>query len=151
VSAGDVNKQPKELSDLQSKYQSDVQDAIKPIRDRYIDDLKDLLKLELNKGDVDAAATVKKEIKKMEAEAPFFGKWTSNSYGVSIIQFKSQGLFVDDYIGHAHSEGHWKLDTDTGGAVVTYSYGTIRHFQINAAGHLIRDIDSLDYERTDDK
>lgn len=73
LGAADASETPQELKDLQSKYNADVQDAIKPIKDHYIDDLKDLLKLELNKGDVDAAALVQTEIQKMTSESSYSG------------------------------------------------------------------------------
>jgi hypothetical protein len=149
VRGGDATTEPKELSDLQSKYESDVQDAIKPIKDRYLDDLKALLQTELDKGDADAVVIVKKEIKKMEAESPYSGRWTSHSDGVSIIQFKSDGRWVEDWNGNTHLDGHWEMDKNNGQLVVTRSDGYVYHYQINSEGHLIRDVGSTDYTSTE--
>jgi hypothetical protein len=105
----------------------------------------------MDKGDADAVVAVKKEIRKMETESHFSGKWTSPSNGVSVIQFKSQGRFVEDWKGSNHFEGHWEVDKDKGGVVVTRSDGWVLHFQINSQGHLIRDLGLTDYEPTDDQ
>jgi hypothetical protein len=66
--ADDTSEQPRELIELRAKYESDVQDSISPITIQYLDDLKDLLKMELTKGD----NAISRE--RMNAETVVIGK-----------------------------------------------------------------------------
>jgi hypothetical protein len=148
--ADDVKGTPPELKDLLSSYQSDVHDAVQPIKDRYIDKLKQLLQSELDKGDINAAAVVTKAIKDMEVVSPFIGKWTSHSDGVEVNEFQPGGRWLKVWNGNDHEEGHWTAVSDSIVEVIRSSDKAGLYYRLNAEGHLIRDIGSIDFIKNDE-
>jgi hypothetical protein len=139
--ADDTSEQPKELTDLKSKYESDVQDAVSPITIQYLDDLKDLLKMELNKGDADAVTAVQNEIKRINAGAPYLGTtWRAKKlWGAdSTITFKSGGKSIEDWKDDHRIEGQWKLGKDDTEIIVTRADGSVFHFKLDDKGNLER-------------
>jgi thioesterase domain-containing protein len=144
----DDASQPKELLDLQAKYKSDVDDAITPIKQRYLEDLKDLLQTEIIKGDANAVAAVQKEIQTLDtATNPrFIGKWTDQVNGESIIEFRPDGGWTEDFRGTYHKTGHWEMLSQNPLVIaVTESNGQAFHYKQNRSGDFIRDLGGLDY------
>ncbi len=139
--ADDTSAQPRELSELRAKYESDVQNSISPITIQYLDDLKELLKMELNKGDVDAATAVQNEIKRINAGTPYLGTtWRAkNLWGAdSTITFKSGGKSIEDWKDNHRIEGQWKLGKDDTEVIVTRADGSVFHFKLDDKGQLER-------------
>lgn len=145
--ADDDGHQPPELKELLSDYQTETKAAIQPIRERYIDKLKQLLQSELDKQDADAAAAVNRELKEMEAGSPFAGKWTSHSDGVETNEFLPGGTWSGVWNGGSHATGHWTAVNDTTVAV-TRSDNVLLYYHLNGEGHLIREIGGIDFVRT---
>ena len=150
VKADDLAIQPpKELTDLQSKYDSDVRDATKPIQERYRDDLKALLQRELLNGDAAAALAVKMEILKTQPDYPFTGQWAyrDGNGGSDVVWFHPNGVFIEDYNG-GKSTSHWKEDANRVATITKDDGSVFCRFRLNSAGHLQRSISGsgdLDY------
>jgi hypothetical protein len=150
VGADDMTiPQPQELTDLQSKYESNIQAAIKPIQERYRDDLETLLQRELLNGDAVAAVAVKMEILKTQPGYPFRGQWAhrDDNGGSDVVWFHPDGVFIEEYLG-GKSASHWKEDAHHVATITKDDGSVFCHFFLNKAGHLQRSISGsgdLDY------
>jgi hypothetical protein len=144
---------PKELLVLKSSYDSDMEaakdspDNIKDIQERYRDDLKQLFRKAMVKGDEGAALAIKLEMLKTRPGYPFTGNWAIRSNGgYSLMHFSPCGTWVENTNGHL-THGTWSAVNDKTVAVHYIDNGDgIWHYQFNDAdaGHLLRE-DGLDY------
>jgi hypothetical protein len=66
----DAEKLPEDAAQLRSTYQELVERAAKPIRDRYVADLKRLLEQYTRAGKLDQALAIRHEIESMESRTP---------------------------------------------------------------------------------
>jgi hypothetical protein len=150
ASADETSPQPKELVDLRAKYVAEIQDATKPVKDRYRDNLKELLQAELAKGDLDGIAAIRKELQTLRIGYPFSGRWSTRKAS-SIIEFHPDGKWIESWNGTTQ-HGEWKPDGDFHVTVIDKDSPDGRivlHYFLNHEGHLIRELGNSDYELKD--
>jgi hypothetical protein len=141
--------EPYALKQLRLKYETEIGNATDPqalssVQSTYYDLFKQLLQKEMLKGDESAALAVKLEMMKTGPGYPFTRRWAAHGAGggFSIIQFKTDGTWAEN-TNNNFTFGQWHSD-DNKNAVVNFPNNTPWQFQLNEAGHLIRN-DGLDY------
>ena len=124
--AEDTPKAPPELNALKQRYQKDVESATKPIRERYLTDLKSLLRSTTQKGDFAGAIAVQNELSelspKSEIARTLAGKWRFIwAGGTQDVTFRENGTFTTS----RDARGKWVLQDDK--LLLQVSRRTLRH------------------------
>jgi hypothetical protein len=135
------------LDTLKLAYQRDAQEALKPIKERYAEQLKALMKELTQQGDLNGALAVQEELKSMTGESStslalpdtsgFSGTvWESRSTSSghpSKITFRPDGTWSEDYASNP-LRGHWKPTTDSKIVEVKISNGDVIHYKMSDDG-----------------
>lgn len=96
VFAGEETKEPKALTELRQQYQKELVAAVKPVKEKYLKDLKGIQDGLTKMGMLEEALAVKAEVKALEEELASdkpvttkskydpLGRWTWNTTTVEI-------------------------------------------------------------------
>ncbi len=147
-------KEPSDLTALRSHFIADYQAATKPVQERYISDLRALLKRLTHDGNLAGANAVQRELDSSHAagsvERPvsvrFSGtRWTSAD-GTSRIEFRPDGGHREQWKEQEYS-GSWRPISDTEIAL-TRSDGNDYRYTVNAEGTKMTRSDGVQWSPT---
>jgi hypothetical protein len=140
-----------DLKRLRSNYDSDIKDVteaeeLSSIKERYRDDLNQLFRKEMVKGDESTALAVKLEMRRTLPGYPFIGQWAVRPSWFSVLHFAPNGQWTEVWGAGSdchYWSGQWSA-VDDKTVAVTRNDNYVWHYRLTEEGHLIRD-DSVDY------
>lgn len=107
-----------EMKLRKERYQRDVEAAVKPVRERYVEDLQGMMKSETIKGHLAAAQACQAELAEVSKKSGMPGKWHLDwGLGTQDVTFLEGGAFTTSL----NTRGKWSIEKDK--VVMTYTDG----------------------------